>query len=89
MNSVLLDTLKQTYNLIWFCKKANIPFRVLAFQNGYYNRNDVLTHPAVKQKANQLHVGSDIRLIEFFSSRQNARSLEESLKMSKEVNTVR
>ena len=81
MNSVLLDTLKQTYNLIWFCKKANIPFRVLAFQNGYYNRNDVLTHPAVKQKANQLHVGSDIRLIEFFSSRQNARSLEESLKL--------
>ena len=30
----LLDTLKQTYNLIWFCRKANIPFRVYGFQSG-------------------------------------------------------
>tara|TARA_B100000427_G_scaffold259876_1_gene224074 strand:+ start:2792 stop:4951 length:2160 start_codon:yes stop_codon:yes gene_type:complete len=82
MNQVLLDTLKQTYNLIWFCKKSNIPFRVLAFQNGYYSRSESYSHECVKNpKENQLHIGSDFRLIEFFSSRQNPRSLEESLKL--------
>ena len=34
MQYQLLDTLKQTYNLIWFCRKANIPFRVYGFQSG-------------------------------------------------------
>ena len=38
MQYQLLDTLKQTYNLIWFCRKANIPFRVYGFQSGYASR---------------------------------------------------
>jgi len=29
MQTVLKDTCKQLYNLIWFCKKASIPFEVL------------------------------------------------------------
>ena len=33
MGTVLLDTLKQLYNLMWFCKKVNIPFDVYAFTN--------------------------------------------------------
>ena len=33
MSSVLLDTIKQLYNLIWFCKKVSIPFEVYAFTN--------------------------------------------------------
>ena len=32
MADVLLDTIKQTFNLVWFCKKAGIPFRVMAFK---------------------------------------------------------
>ena len=31
MQYVLQDTLKQLYNLIWFCKKVQIPFEVYAF----------------------------------------------------------
>ena len=31
MANVLMDTLKQLYNLVWFCKKVSIPFRVYAF----------------------------------------------------------
>ena len=31
MQYVLEDTLKQLYNLIWFCRKVNIPFDVYAF----------------------------------------------------------
>ena len=35
MQGVLEDTLKQLYNLIWFCKKVNIPFEVYAFTFSY------------------------------------------------------
>ena len=35
MGSVLEDTLKQLFNLMWFCKKASIPFEVYAFTNEY------------------------------------------------------
>lgn len=31
MCNTLLDTVKQLYNLIWFCKKVSIPFTVYAF----------------------------------------------------------
>ena len=33
MDKVLEDTIKQLYNLIWFCKKVSIPFEVYAFTN--------------------------------------------------------
>ena len=33
MSRVMLDTIKQLYNLIWFCKKVSIPFEVYAFTN--------------------------------------------------------
>ena len=37
MCHVILDTLKQLYNLLWFCKKVSIPFEVYAFTNEYPN----------------------------------------------------
>ena len=39
MNSVMLDTVKQLYNLIWFCRKIQVPFEVYAFTNCYPNPN--------------------------------------------------
>ena len=33
MSRVMNDTIKQLYNLIWFCKKVAIPFDVYAFTN--------------------------------------------------------
>ena len=33
MSRVLIDTIKQLYNLLWFCKKVQIPFEVYAFTN--------------------------------------------------------
>ena len=35
MNTVLIDTLKQLFNLMWFCKKVSIPFDVYAFTSEY------------------------------------------------------
>ena len=74
----LLDTLKQTYNLVWFCRKAGIPFRVYAFQNGWDRGSN---HPAISEQENVLAFCNGFRLFEFFSSRQNAKSLDNSMKM--------
>jgi len=80
MGNQLLDTLKQTYNLIWFCKKSGIPFRVYAFQSGhgYSTQHDDLK---IMQNENELGISSDFRLLEFFSSRQNRQSLEKSMQL--------
>ena len=37
--NVLEDTCKQLFNLIWFCKKVNIPFEVYAFTNEWIKHN--------------------------------------------------
>ena len=79
MQHQLLDTLKQTYNLIWFCKKSGIPFRVYAFQSGY-GYND-LDNNITDQNVSELAIASDFKLFEFFSSRQNAKSLEKSMQL--------
>jgi len=33
MSYIMKDTIKQLYNLIWFCRKVQIPFDVYAFTN--------------------------------------------------------
>ena len=41
MSTIMKDTIKQLYNLIWFCRKVQIPFEVYAFTNGYpYHGNE-------------------------------------------------
>ena len=79
MQYQLLDTLKQVYNLVWFCKKAGIPFRVYAFQSGYGYEDRYKEE--ITQGENELGLSCDFRLLEFFSSRQNAKSLEKSMQL--------
>ena len=40
MSSNLKGTLNQLFNLIWFCKKVNIPFDVYAFSDAYYRNGN-------------------------------------------------
>ena len=42
MSSIMKDTIKQLYNLIWFCRKVQIPFDVYAFTNchPYHNMRE-------------------------------------------------
>ena len=78
MSNVLMDTLKQTMNLVWFCKKCGIPFRVFGFQSGYYSHRE---ERGTECEVNELAIANDFRLLEFFSSKQSARSLEKSMRM--------
>ena len=74
MSPVMLDTIKQLFNLIWFCKKVNIPFEVYAFTNSYPtsllpSRNEI------EQLNNQLHIDSTFSLLNMLTSKVRAKDL--------------
>jgi hypothetical protein len=88
MSSVILDTVKQLYNLIWFCKKVSIPFEVYAFTNDwnfrpYYDEElgKVTTLPKehTEKKANQLVVDYSFGLLNLFSSKTKSSKLDGQL----------
>ena len=85
MTNCLLSTLKQLYNLIWFCQKVQIPFEVYAFSNTYrYNQNIGYYggDPVVKlqeEKEYDLVVDNNFVLLNFFSSKFNKAGLENQM----------
>ena len=79
MTHVLLDTLKQTFNLVWFCRKAGIPFRVLAFQDCYFRSHS--SDEYARFKPNDLYINDSFKMLELLSSQQNSKSLDESMKV--------
>ena len=62
----LLDTLKQLYNLLWFCKKVNIPFEVYAFTNDCPNPD---TGDLYEKKPGQICIESTFSLMNLFTSK--------------------
>ena len=56
MQYVIQDTLKQLYNLLWFCKKVNIPFDVYAFTMDYplWVENEGVRHSVYEKKNKSL-----------------------------------
>ena len=85
MGSVLLDTIKQLYNLIWFCKKVNIPFDVYAFTNEWERSVwDPVTNQYTEFDRTPLHeeiegnliVESDFRLLNLLTSNVNGKTLD-------------
>ena len=90
MQYVLQDTLKQLYNLIWFCRKVQIPFDVYAFTSEYRNRVELrhLDHydrlkaekiQHCEREEGFLHVEAEFNLLHFFTSDSNAKELEKQM----------
>ena len=86
MSNVILDTIKQLYNLIWFCKKVNIPFEVYSFTYEWDPVSyDEETGKAVIQKEyydkkdGLLVVDSYFHLMNLFTSKTNSRELEKQM----------
>ena len=87
MSPVLLDTVKQLYNLLWFCKKVNIPFEVYAFTNSYplqtYNSDGdptIARMPAYEAKEGVAHLEDHFSLMNFFTSKVRGKVLEEQMR---------
>jgi len=82
MANWMLDTYKQLLNLVWFCKKVNIPFEVYAFTldcNAYMELQP--NHPPIYKKVKDvIALEQTFRLMNFFTSSTNTRVLEEQLK---------
>tara|TARA_B100001996_G_scaffold73638_1_gene54286 strand:- start:563 stop:2722 length:2160 start_codon:yes stop_codon:yes gene_type:complete len=86
MGEVLLDTIKQLYNLIWFCKKVSIPFDVYAFTNEYPHHameedrhGNYVRSLAYTAKSGLAAVGEHFSLMNFFSSDVKAKDLDNQL----------
>ena len=80
MSDYILDTVKQLFNLVWFCKKVQIPFEVYAFTYEFSDRllgEEVLEKYDRKSKV--ISINEHFHLLNFFSSRSNSREIENHL----------
>lgn len=86
MSGVMLDTMKQLFNLIWFCRKVSIPFDVFAFTNEYNymtwdeNNNPVYPEPHYEKKDAMLVVNDHFSMMNILTSNVNNRVLEKQMK---------
>ena len=86
MQYVMEDTIKQLFNLIWFCKKVNIPFEVYAFTGDYPyvkpDDNGILQVRPIpyKKEAGYLAIPEWFSLMNILTSKVNAKTLEQQMK---------
>mgnify|MGYP005681386553 FL=1 len=94
MNWVMQDTLKQLYNLIWFCRKVNIPFEVYAFTNEWHNGSRrwddqqgkyITEYELEEPKAHcervekELYIDDRFALLNMLTSNVNAKTLDHQM----------
>jgi len=79
MQHCMLDTIKQLFNLVWFCNKVKIPFDVYAFTNTYINdRNDYLIE-LQEEKVGTFWLGDDFRLLNILTSKVKTKDLDSQM----------
>jgi hypothetical protein len=85
MSDVMLDTVKQLFNLVWFCKKVSIPFEVYAFTYDYptikydENRIPIMREPAYQKKSGLIHIHEKFSLMNMLTSKVNNATLENQM----------
>ena len=84
MYNNLTDTLSQLFNLIWFCRRTQIPFEVFAFSDSkglfpnYYDLSDDEKYKHFKSGDIALR---KFKLLEFFSSKMSAKQEVEMMEI--------
>jgi len=69
MSNCLMDTVKQVLQLAWFCRKVNIPFKVLAFTYAWNAFNDTGDlRERFPREVGRIAFGSGFCLLEMLSS---------------------
>ena len=79
MSHVMLDTIKQLYNLIWFCKKVQIPFEVYAFTNDHpptHVDEDGTRSKCYEPRPGVISLPEHFSLMNFFTSKANTKTLD-------------
>jgi hypothetical protein len=86
MSNVMMDTVKQLFNLVWFCKKVAIPFEVYAFTTDYplvkYDEEGKanIRELAYKKKDGLVQVGEWFSMMNLLTSKVNSKTLDEQMK---------
>ena len=79
MQDVILDTVKQLLNLVWFCKKVNIPFEVYAFTYDYADTRESYEDDGSEIQVlqnNTLYMYRNFRLMNMLSHTRSAADFE-------------
>jgi len=88
MCDVMLDTCKQLFNLVWFCKKVSIPFEVYAFTNEWrrgeydYENDRYLAAdrtPHYQKKDGLLVVDETFSMMNILTSKTSGKELEHQM----------
>ena len=85
MDRVMLDTVKQLFNLTWFCKKVNIPFEVYAFTNDYpiikydENHKPIMPESLYQKKSGLIHIHENFSLMNMLTSKTNSSTMEQQM----------
>jgi hypothetical protein len=80
MDQVILDTIKQLYNLIWFCKRVSIPFEVYAFTNSYNCKSYHDIEESYVPKHGLIRVSPNFSLMNLFTSKTKNSDLNNQLR---------
>ena len=80
MSDYLLDTIKQLLNLVWFCKKVQIPFEVYAFtyewSDCFIDSEAPYTKSICEKKDRHIILHDRFSLLNFLSSRARSKDFE-------------
>ena len=82
MQYTLLDTCKQMFNLLWFCKKVGIPFDVYSFTNEWSSNDPDFPHRLVdhyEKKENILAIDDTFNLLNILTSKVSVKELEKQM----------
>jgi hypothetical protein len=88
MSDVMIDTCKQLFNLVWFCKKVSIPFEVYAFTNEWrrgewdYEKERYLSadrEPHYQKKDGLLVVDETFSMMNVLTSKVSGKELENQM----------
>ena len=83
MANVMEDTIKQLYNLLWFCKKIQIPFEVYAFTSNfprsYTPEGYIDAEKLYEPKDHLVAVDKYFSLMNIFTSKVRGRELEDQM----------
>ena len=80
MADVLLNTVKQMYNLIWFARKVGIPYEVYAFSNEWYYYGNADNRPAAEEQGpDEIFIEDHFSLMNLLSSNCNAKECERQM----------
>jgi len=86
MANVMADTIKQLFNLVWFCKKTNIPFEVYAFTNDYplvsYDENGKasIRQLSYTKRDGLVQIGEWFSMMNLLTSKSNGKTLDDQMK---------